>query len=447
MATITLTLRQAFKLAVRNPDDEGQVYLQSGASANTYANVESATFSEAVATGSQIGSTGFYEASVSVPDASAVYPITVWASTATAFSDVESFEGVWSPKNEPANVTQFGGTGGTFGGGIPSVNTTQFAGEANDVSRLGTFLEDYENEALDCSIAGSVGSISGVNFPTNFSTLGIDASGHISRVTLVDTTTTNTDMRGTDGAYTGTPPTASAIADQVWDEATSGHATAGTFGAYVAAIFGLVAKFSGITSLASWLGLIAGKTADTVTRAEINATTAGAGYNETTDSQEAIRDRGDAAWAGSGDASEATLLLVKAQTDKITTSQINVVSPYSNGQVLLNQGDTYSSAAGQVIELPEPAGALWPDLSGWTLTFKASKAADNPESGTATISATTVTASGTSPNRTLTVSLTASQTNVATGLWDFEIEATHVTHGTNSLISGAMLVKPNITAS
>lgn len=54
--------------------------------------------------------------------------------------------------------------------------------------------------------------------------------------------------------------------------------------------------FSGITSLASWMGALAGKTADTSTRAEINATTSGAGYNETTDSQEALRDRGDAAW-------------------------------------------------------------------------------------------------------------------------------------------------------
>lgn len=46
----------------------------------------------------------------------------------------------------------------------------------------------------------------------------------------------------------------------------------------------------------NWLGAIAGKTADTTTRAEINATTAGATYNETTDSLEALRDRGDAAW-------------------------------------------------------------------------------------------------------------------------------------------------------
>ena len=50
------------------------------------------------------------------------------------------------------------------------------------------------------NVVGSVGSINGVTFPANFGSLLINVSGHVSRVTLVDTTTTNTDMRGTDGA-------------------------------------------------------------------------------------------------------------------------------------------------------------------------------------------------------------------------------------------------------
>lgn len=60
----------------------------------------------------------------------------------------------------------------------------------------------------------------------------------------------------------------------------------------------LVAKFTGITVLAQWLGALAGKqTADSTARTEIRATGAGSGtFDETTDSQEAIRDRGDAAW-------------------------------------------------------------------------------------------------------------------------------------------------------
>lgn len=54
----------------------------------------------------------------------------------------------------------------------------------------------------------------------------------------------------------------------------------------------------GITSLAAWLGAMAGKqTADSTAITEIQATGAGSGtYDATTDSQEAIRDRGDSAW-------------------------------------------------------------------------------------------------------------------------------------------------------
>lgn len=58
------------------------------------------------------------------------------------------------------------------------------------------------------------------------------------------------------------------------------------------------AFFAGITSLAQWLGLIAGKqTGNSTARTEIRATGAGSGtFDETTDSVEALRDRGDAAW-------------------------------------------------------------------------------------------------------------------------------------------------------
>jgi hypothetical protein len=71
-------------------------------------------------------------------------------------------------------------------------------------------------------------------FPANFDVLDINSSGHISRVTLVDTTTVNEDMRGTDGALLSgsyvAPPTAGTIADAVWEESMTGHTTAGTYG-------------------------------------------------------------------------------------------------------------------------------------------------------------------------------------------------------------------------
>lgn len=60
-------------------------------------------------------------------------------------------------------------------------------------------------------------------FPANFASLAINASGHIERVTLVDTTTANTDMRGTDSAYTGTPPTVESISTRVASDLASAH--------------------------------------------------------------------------------------------------------------------------------------------------------------------------------------------------------------------------------
>lgn len=64
--------------------------------------------------------------------------------------------------------------------------------------------------------------------------------------------------------------------------------------------------FSGITSLAQWLGMLAGKqTPNGTAQTELRATGAGSGtYDATTDSHEAIRDRGDAAW-GTGSAPSA----------------------------------------------------------------------------------------------------------------------------------------------
>jgi hypothetical protein len=72
--------------------------------------------------------------------------------------------------------------------------------------------------------------------------------------------------------------------------------------------------FSGITYLSRWLGALAGKTADTTTRTEINATTAGAGYNETTDSLEAQKD------SGGGDATLAKQTEILAAVAGVTSS-------------------------------------------------------------------------------------------------------------------------------
>lgn len=75
------------------------------------------------------------------------------------------------------------------------------------------------------------------------------------------------------------------------------------------------ALFAGITSLAEWLGLMTGKqTGNSTARTELRATGAGSGtFDETTDSLEALRDRGDAAWVTGGAGSAPTVEEIDAQ--------------------------------------------------------------------------------------------------------------------------------------
>jgi hypothetical protein len=68
---------------------------------------------------------------------------------------------------------------------------------------------------LTGNVTGSVGSISGVTFPANFSSLGITVGGGIAEL--------GPNSLAANDLY-------SPIADAVWDEATSGHTTAGTTG-------------------------------------------------------------------------------------------------------------------------------------------------------------------------------------------------------------------------
>ena len=71
-------------------------------------------------------------------------------------------------------------------------NSTQLAAIVEDTgTTLDTLIKDIPTNA---EFAAAL--------PTNFASLSINASGHVARVVLCDTTTTNTDMRGTDSAST-----------------------------------------------------------------------------------------------------------------------------------------------------------------------------------------------------------------------------------------------------
>ena len=111
----------------------------------------------------------------------------------------------------PASVTVV--TTASATAGYAGVDWSKVTSATSTVALTNTTISTSQAVA---SVSGAVGSVTaavtvGTNndktgysltqaFPTNFAALGINSSGHVSRVTLVDTCTTNTDMRGTDNA-------------------------------------------------------------------------------------------------------------------------------------------------------------------------------------------------------------------------------------------------------
>jgi hypothetical protein len=91
-------------------------------------------------------------------------------------------------------------------------------------------------------------------FPDNFGSMLINASGHVSRVTLVDTTTTNTDMRGTDNAAT-----AAALASLV--------TTVGAAGAGLTEAGGTGDQLTAVPWNASWDAEVQSEVTDALTAA------------------------------------------------------------------------------------------------------------------------------------------------------------------------------------
>jgi hypothetical protein len=189
-------------------------------------------------------------------------------------------------------------------------------------------------------------------------------------------------MRGTDGAYTGTPPSKADIATQVRtelatelariDEDVSSRAAAGDQMDLVDAPNALA-----VTALQAGLALEATLTA-----------IKGAGWStETLKSIDALIDA------------------IKAKTDLITVATaVTVTSPVaSDGDVELYQGDDYANADGRALAWTNAAGS-WPDLTG--ATVKLVVRAPNGDLIQVTGSVVTPTGAG----QTVRVELTAAQT-------------------------------------
>ena len=128
---------------------------------------------------------------------------------------------------------------------------------------------------------------------------------------------------------------------------------------------------SGLNTILGAFRAIAGKAAS-LTPSDISS---GTTYDNTTDSLEAIRDRGDAAWApgeaGSGDASQSTLLDVQDSVEAIQAalggSAVSVTNRVADGGAMtLYTGDDMRVRSGTsiTVAISDVAGGIYTRLSG-----------------------------------------------------------------------------------
>ena len=98
--------------------------------------------------------------------------------------------------------------------GTPSVNVVQISGDSTAADNLESYCDGTTAQPVNVTQIG--GTAQSATDLKDFADTGYDPTTHkVQGVVLTDTCTTNTDMRGTDNAYTGTPPTAVAIRQEM----------------------------------------------------------------------------------------------------------------------------------------------------------------------------------------------------------------------------------------
>jgi hypothetical protein len=98
--------------------------------------------------------------------------------------------------------------------GTPSVNVVQISGDSTAADNLESYCDGTTAQPVNVTQIG--GTAQSATDLKDFADTGYDPTTHkVQGVVLTDTCTTNTDMRGTDNAYTGTPPTVTAIRQEM----------------------------------------------------------------------------------------------------------------------------------------------------------------------------------------------------------------------------------------
>lgn len=226
----------------------------------------------------------------------------------------------------------------------PTVNTTLIEGADPSDTIRDAVVDDATR--IDASVLNTAATAVGSNGS------GLTEAGgtgdHLTAIDLPNQTFDLTgnitgNLSGSVGGIAGTITTLDALDTAQDTQHGTTQSSLSTVGTNVSTLLTRIpaALFSGITSLANWLGLIAAKhTGDTTARTELNATGAGSGtYNETTDSGEAVRDRGDAAWTTATGFSTHSAADVWSAATRVLTAGTNIVLAKGTGVTGFNDLD------------------------------------------------------------------------------------------------------------
>ena len=351
-----------------------------------------------------------------------------------------------------------------------------------DVSQLSTFNSSTD-QVVASNMRGTDNAFLAANAPTNFAALSINSSGHIARVTLVDTTTSNTDQRGTDNALLASAAPAN------WGSLLingSGHIgrvvlvdTTTTNSDMVD--ISSVALASDLAAVDNVVDAIKVKTDQMVFsvsgQIDANALTGGGGasaadvytYFVAGSNADALKaDVTSLASQASVDTVDGVVDAIKVKTDQLTFTTPNSVDATATASVdesaianavlagiggndvtisspvasdgttiTIVRGDDYNASDTRAITWTGDSDDQWPDLTDATLKFTAK---NNLDSMTITPTITQPTGS-----QAFRMELTKDDTEILSGRYKYDVQATLSSGRVITLVVGEMIVKQTYT--
>jgi hypothetical protein len=360
------------------------------------------------------------------------------------------------------NITALAGAISTFAGGaVASVTAGVTVTTNNDktgYSLTQAFPANFSSLAITVGGAVTAGTVSDKTgysltqtFPTHFNDLVISANGHVTATVdaINNNTITASAIQGgaiTAAKFATDAIAAAAVSADAVTKIQAGLATATT----QTTILDRLGAFtgSGVNTVLGFLKALGSKAATT-------PSDMGGTYSAATDATEAIR---DAMQAGTGDASQATLLAVQATVDAVAASlsgsSVEVVSRVADGgSITLFAGDDMRVRSGTEVSVTvtDVGGVIYTRLDTLgvaNLAFGAARPSQTAGAITGTISSLSQAGSGASQTCTIVIEIVDGGLGLATAdnyVWQVVSSEQHgAEYDTYTEVEGSLSVRRRV---